>query len=83
MDAAKPPSFDNRLSSVRLPVWENETEGRRWYTAAPSKRFVDATTQEVKYTSKFSGVADLVLLRELINRAIAWIESRGERSEEE
>jgi hypothetical protein len=76
------PAFEARLNGIRLAVWENETDGRRWFSAAPSRRFV-SEGNEAKYTATFNGIADLVLLRELINQAIAWMSSRGERSEEE
>ena len=77
------PTFESRLNGVRVAVWENETDGRRWFSAAPSRRFVDASSKEAKYTGTFNGVADLVLLREEINRAIDWMTSREFGNEEE
>jgi hypothetical protein len=82
MEKARP-AFETRLNGVRVAVWENETDGRRWFSAAPSRRFVDSESKEAKYTATFNGVADLVLLREAVNQAIAWMSSRGEKSEEE
>ena len=76
------PTFEARLNGVRLAVWENETDGRRWYSAAPSRRYVDQGSKEPKFTASFNGVADLVLLRETINQAINWISQREQESEE-
>lgn len=77
------PAFESRLNGVRLAVWENETDGRRWFSAAPSRRFVDGSSKEAKYSGTFNGVADLVLLREAINQAIDWMTSRELGNEEE
>ena len=70
------PTFEARLNGVRLAVWENETDGRRWFSAAPSRRYVDSDSKEPKFTATFNGVADLVLLRETINQAIDWMTRR-------
>ncbi len=77
------PAFEARLNGVRLAVWQNETDGRQWFSAAPSRRFVDSSSKEAKYTGTFNGVADLVLLREAINQAIDWMTSRQLGGEEE
>ncbi len=79
------PAFESKLGSIRLAVWENATtEGRRWYSAAPTRRyFPDAQSKEAKYASTFNGIADLVLLREAINQAIAWMSSREQHGQEE
>lgn len=78
----KSPSYDTKLNGIRVAVWENETDGRRWFSAAPTRRYTDSGTKEPKYAATFNGVADLVLLREAINRAIAWITTRELDSEE-
>lgn len=77
------PAFEAKLRGIRIAVWQNETDGRRWYSAAPSRRFVDSGTKEAKYTAKFNGVADLVLLREVINQAVAWIGDQQADGDEE
>jgi hypothetical protein len=79
------PAFEASLKGIRVAVFDNETTDgtRRWYSCAPSRRFVEAGSQEAKYTATFNGIADLVLLRELINQAIAWMSTREECSEVE
>lgn len=78
------PDFDARLNGVRLAVWANETDGRRWYSAAPSRRVGEAGSKEAKYYATFNGVADLVLLRAVIDQAIDWIgRQHEERGKEE
>ncbi|HEY4307989.1 MAG TPA: hypothetical protein VGN12_00930 [Pirellulales bacterium] len=77
------PAYEAKLNGVRLAVWENETDGRRWHSAAPSRRFVDPSSKEPKYTATFNGVADLCLLREAINQAIDWMNGRDLGGDEE
>ncbi len=77
------PAFETRLNGVRLAVWANETDGRRWFSCAPSRRFVDSSSKETKYVASFNGVADLALLREAINQAIAWMSNQPETDREE
>jgi hypothetical protein len=74
------PGFDARFNGVRLAVWANETDGRRWYSAAPSRRVVEGAGKETKYYSTFNGAADLVLLRAAIDRAIDWINRQEDES---
>lgn len=79
------PDFETRLNGIRWAVWVNETEGRRWYSAAPSRRVIEAGSKDAKYYTTFNGVADLVLLRAGIDQAIDWIQRRddGRHAEEE
>jgi hypothetical protein len=72
----KRPDYETRLNGIRLAVWANETDGRLWYSAAPSRRVVEAGSNDARYYSTFNGVADLVLLREAIDQAIAWINQK-------
>lgn len=77
------PSYDARLNGIRVAVWENETDGRRWFSAAPSRRFLEAGSKEPRYAATFNGVPDLVLLREAINRAIEWMTGRESEGDED
>ena len=77
------PSYDAKLNGIRVAVWENETDGRRWFSAAPTRRYVDSGSNEPRYAATFNGVPDLVLLREAINRAIEWMTARELGSEED
>lgn len=77
------PVFQARLNGVQLSVFENEKDGRRWYSAAPSRRYTTTESSEPKFTTNFNGVADLVLLRETINQAIEWLNHRELETEEE
>jgi hypothetical protein len=77
------PAFEARLNGVRLAVWENEKDGRRWYSAAPSRRYTTTESSEPKFTATFNGIADLVLLRETINQAIDWLTRREQTEDEE
>jgi hypothetical protein len=77
------PAFQARLNGVQLSVFENEKDGRRWYSAAPSRRYTTSENNEPKFTANFNGVADLVLLRETINQAIDWLNRREQEVHEE
>jgi hypothetical protein len=77
------PDYDVRLKGVRLAVWKNQTDGRTWFSAAPSRRSVENGGKEAKYYTTFNGVADLVLLREEINQAISWMTAQEDQVEEE
>jgi hypothetical protein len=77
------PNFVAKLNGIQLSVWENETDGRRWYSSGPSRRYVENGSTEAKYTTTFRGIADLILLREAINQAIGWISGRGLGESEE
>jgi hypothetical protein len=79
----KKPDFEVALNGVRLAGWENETDGRHWLSFSPSRRVVDSGSKEVKYMTSFNGVADLVLLREEINQAIAWATGRQSGTHDE
>jgi len=78
------PDREIRLNGIRLAVWANETDGRRWFSAAPSRRVAEAGSKEAKYYTTFNGVADLVLLRAAIDQAIDWMNrQRDQQSAEE
>jgi hypothetical protein len=77
------PSFVANLNGIRLAVWENETDSRRWFSAMPSRRFVESGSTEAKYTSSFRGIGDLVILRQTIDMAIQWMTNREHGNEEE
>ena len=83
MENKNRPVFEARLKGIRLALFENETDGRRWYSASPSRRWVDAATKEPSYATTFNGAADLILLRELIDRAVDWMSRQSEQAEEE
>ncbi len=51
------PDFETRLNGVRLAVWANETDGRRWYSASPTRRVVEAGSKEAKYFRSASATA--------------------------
>ncbi len=74
------PVFDRRHKGVRLAVWKNQTDGRDWFSAAPSRRAIENGGKEAKYYTTFNSVADLVLLRQLIDEAIDWINQQMEAS---
>jgi hypothetical protein len=77
-------AFEVRLKGIRLAVWQNEseTDGRHWFTATPSRRYVDSATNEAKYSTSFSA-GDLVLLQEAIRRTLDWMSSQSEPDGEE
>jgi hypothetical protein len=75
-----PPRTQSRRLGVQLTVWKNQTDGRTWFSAAPSRRSVENVGKEAKYYTTFTGVVDLVLLRQLIDEAIDWINQQTETS---
>ena len=75
------PSYDTKINGIRVAVWENETDGRRWFSAAPSRRYLEPGSKEPRYAATFNGVGDLLVLREAINRAISWMASRESEGE--
>ena len=75
-------AFDVNLKGVRLAVFQNESEARRWYSAVPSRRYKDSATGETKYTTSFSA-GDLILLRESITQVLTWMSTHQEMNEEE
>ncbi|HEY2827891.1 MAG TPA: hypothetical protein VGJ04_09850 [Pirellulales bacterium] len=77
------PAFTAKLKGIGISVFENKTDGRLWYSASPSRRFVDSGSKEAKYTGTFNGIADLVLLREVVNQAVAWIGDQQATGDEE
>jgi hypothetical protein len=77
------PVHQGRLNGIRLAIFENtNTEGHRWYSCSPSRQYLESGSKEAKYTATFNGVADLVLLRQLISNAIDWLNQRESESEE-
>lgn len=67
------PTQEFKLGNIRLALWANETDGRTWFSSAPSRRYSDAKSGEAKFATTFNGVTDLVLLGECIQQAIAWL----------
>lgn len=77
------PSYVATLNGIRLSVWENETDGRRWFSSGASRRYVENGSTTAKYTSTFRGIGDLVILRQTIEMAIQWMTDRQQEGEEE
>jgi hypothetical protein len=77
------PKFDVRLKGVRIAVWQNQSDdGRRFFSATPSRMFRDAGN-EAKYTSSGFSAADLVLLKECATRALEFMAAQQDLNEEE
>ena len=76
------PEFEAKYGTIRVACFPNRTkEGRVWYSSAPSRRYyTEEGNGKANYSSTFTGVGDLVLLREAIDDTIAWLKGRAEES---
>jgi len=72
----KKPVFEKRLGSIRVAVWENTTDGKRWHNSSITRRYKQG--DEWKETPTFNGVGDLALVGECVELAKAWIARREE-----
>jgi len=70
------PSYEKRLGNIRVAVWENITDGKRWHNAAITRRYKQG--DDWKEASTFNGQADLALVAECVQCAKAWIAERRE-----
>lgn len=73
------PVYEKRLGSIRLAVFENESDGRRFFNASITRSYKDG--DEWKESNTFNGLHDLALLKEVVGRAADFIASREEAAE--
>ena len=59
-DEKKKPVFEQRLNSIRVSVWENESEHGLFYNTVIVRRYKDG--DDWKDSSSFNGLADLALV---------------------
>ena len=81
-DEKKKPVFEQRLNSIRVSVWENESEHGLFYNTVIVRRYKDG--DDWKDSSSFNGLADLALVTEAARLARKFIteqESQGQRTE--
>ena len=73
------PVYEKRLGSVRVAVFENESDGRKFFNASLTRSYKDG--DEWKESSTFNGLHDLAVLKEVVCRAADFIASREEAAE--
>ena len=74
----KKPAYEKRLGNIRIAVWENVTDGKRWHNAAVTRRYKQG--DEWREASTFNGLADLALVAECIAFGKSWIADRQEQA---
>ena len=80
MTENKRPVFEAKLRQIRASVFKNTgKDGNAYFNTQLVRRFKSGD-DEWSNSSHFTGEADLVLARELINEALAFLRSEGAKS---
>jgi len=70
-----PPVFERRLGSIRVAVFENESDTGPWWTATLVRRY-KAEGEEWKDSNSFNGLQDLAVVQEALCLAQHFIRER-------
>jgi len=73
-DTKRRPSYEKRLGNIRVAVWENFTDVKRWHNTAITRRY--KKDDEWREAATFNGHADLALVAECVHAAKSWIAER-------
>lgn len=79
-DSKNRPAYEKRVGSIRLTIWMNRNSetGKPWFSASIVRRFRDKANDEFKDAHTFNGVADLLVVGELVEQGLAFLREQGE-----
>jgi hypothetical protein len=72
------PVWDVRLGAVRAAIFENRNADKTYFNVALTRRFKQGA--EWMTSTSFNGMADLALVRQAVELAIAWLAQHEQAS---
>ena len=70
------PAYEKRLGNIRVAVWQNVNDGKRWYNVSFTRRY--RQDDEWREATTFNGLGDLAIVAQCLELAKNWIARQGE-----